>query len=67
MQADKKGKMIMDKKNKFERSEKELIKAAVNYKKIMKEIDPFIKKKKINVISTAGKWCDIASLFKKCE
>ena len=43
--------------NKISRKKKgEIEKAKKNYRRILEEIKPFIKKKKIKEYSTAGKW-----------
>ncbi|MGC9364179.1 MAG: hypothetical protein ACP5FZ_06380 [Fidelibacterota bacterium] len=36
-----------------------------NFQKIMKEIAPFVKKKHVNIHSTAGKWSCSSSLYTK--
>jgi len=51
----KKRKILADRKG-FTNSEE-------NFRKIMKEIAPFVKKKNINIHSTAGKWSCTSSLY----
>lgn len=50
----KKKKIITDRKG-FSSSEE-------NFRKIIKEIAPFVKKKHVNIHSTAGKWSCTSSL-----
>lgn len=39
-----------------------LIRAEKDFKKIMKEVQPFIRKRKFEEHSTAGEWCDTSNL-----
>lgn len=54
------------KKDNLLSNKKGFSKSKANFQKIMKDIDPFIKKKQVIFHSTAGKWCDTSILNTKC-
>jgi len=47
----------------FETRERRLAKAKKSYHRMEKEIQPFLKRRRIQYFSTAGQWYDSASLF----
>ncbi|MEW6572903.1 MAG: hypothetical protein AB1374_04650 [Bacillota bacterium] len=51
----------------FETKEKRLVKAKKSYQRMEKEIQPFLKRRRIRQFSTAGQWYDSASLFTESE
>lgn len=50
-------------RRKNKKEQKRLLEAKKNFRSLQKEITPFIKRRKIEINSTIGKWCETSDLL----